>query len=552
MKLTKAFISSTAFLILFCCSSYLHAWEKDKTYPITILHTNDHHGHFWHSENGEYGLAAQKTLVDNIRKEVNENGGSLLLLSGGDVNTGVPESDLLYAEPDFKGMNLIGYDAMAIGNHEFDYPLEILRQQEKWSHFPFISANIYHKSNGQRLFKPFVIFDRQNIKIAVVGLTTEDTVKSGNPHFFDDITFTNPTEEALNIVQELKSTENPDIIIAATHMGHFDDGKAGISSQGDVEMARNLPAATFNLIVGGHTQDPVCMEQENQKQISYVPGTPCAPDRQNGTWIVQAHEWGKYAGRADFEFRNGDFTLIHYQLIPVNLKKEEKQANGKTTYTLYQPEITHDEQMLNLLTPYQKKGETELLKVIGSTNGELIGDRYSVRNKQTNLSRLLLESQIELTNADFAVINSGGVRTSIQPGNITYRDALQVLPFRNVVVYVDLSGRDVERYLAAVANMTLGSGYYPQFANVTLTTDGKNVSEIKIKGEPLKTDKIYRMATLNAISNGGVSYPKLDDKSSHVNTGLSDAGVLADYIKKHSPIDISQYEPDSEIKLITK
>ena len=107
------------------------AWEKDKTYAITILHTNDHHGHFWQNDHGEYGLGAQKTLVDGIRQEVAAQGGSLLLLSGGDISSGVPESDLQDAEPDFRGMNLVGYDAMAIGNHEFDNPLSVLRQQEK-------------------------------------------------------------------------------------------------------------------------------------------------------------------------------------------------------------------------------------------------------------------------------------------------------------------------------------------------------------------------------------------------------------------------------------
>jgi 5'-nucleotidase/UDP-sugar diphosphatase len=548
MESKKTTILAAIQLMLFSYSGCLYAWEKDTVYPITVLHTNDHHGHFWHNDNGEYGLAAQKTLIDGIRAEVKQRGGSVLLLSGGDVNTGVPESDLLFAEPDFKGMNLIGYDAMAIGNHEFDYPLEILRRQQQWSTFPFISANIYQKSSGKRLFAPYATFNLNGVKVAVVGLTTEDTVKSGNPHFFDDILFTNPTEEALKTVTELKQRENPDVVIAATHMGHFDDGNAGASSQGDVEMARNLPANTFDLIVGGHSQDPVCMAQENQKQIDYIPGTPCTPDRQNGTWIVQAHEWGKYVGRADFEFVNGRFTLVRYQLIPVNLKKTETLPDGTVSHRLYQPQIAHDKEMLTLLTPFQDKGQAELLKIIGSVNGELIGDRYSVRNGQTNLSRLVLESQIELTQADFAVINSGGVRTSIQPGTITYRDALQVLPFRNTVVYVDLTGEEIEQYLASIANMTVGSGYYPQLANVTLTTDGKNVSQIKIKGEPLKADKIYRMATLNAITNGGVSYPKLDDRPSHVNTGLSDAGVLADYIKKHSPLEIQRYQANSEIK----
>lgn len=82
-----------------------------------MLHTNEHHGRFWQNRHGEYSMAARKTLVDQIRNEVEGAGGSVLLLSGGDINTGVPESDLQSAEPDFKGMSLIGYDAMAIGNH---------------------------------------------------------------------------------------------------------------------------------------------------------------------------------------------------------------------------------------------------------------------------------------------------------------------------------------------------------------------------------------------------------------------------------------------------
>lgn len=203
------------------------AWEKDKTYAITILHTNDHHGHFWHNDHGEYGLAAQKTLVDQIRQEVASKGGSVLLLSGGDINTGVPESDLQDAEPDFRGMNMVGYDAMALGNHEFDNPLSVLRQQEKWAKFPLLSANIYQKSTNERLFKPYALFDKQGVKIAVIGLTTDDTAKLGNPEYFTDIEFRNPSTEAKQVVEQLRKSEKPDVIIAATHMGHYDDGNHG-------------------------------------------------------------------------------------------------------------------------------------------------------------------------------------------------------------------------------------------------------------------------------------------------------------------------------------
>ena len=129
MKLLQRGVALALLTTFTLASETALAYEQDKTYKITVLHTNDHHGHFWRNEYGEYGLAAQKTLVDGIRKEVAAEGGSVLLLSGGDINTGVPESDLQDAEPDFRGMNLVGYDAMAIGNHYYrGDPYGALRQ----------------------------------------------------------------------------------------------------------------------------------------------------------------------------------------------------------------------------------------------------------------------------------------------------------------------------------------------------------------------------------------------------------------------------------------
>ena len=523
------------------------AWEKDKTYAITILHTNDHHGHFWQNDHGEYGLGAQKTLVDGIRQEVAAQGGSLLLLSGGDINTGVPESDLQDAEPDFRGMNLVGYDAMAIGNHEFDNPLSVLRQQEKWATFPLLSANIYQKSTGQRLFKPYALFDKQGIKIAVIGLTTDDTAKIGNPEYFTDMEFRVPAQEAKQVVEQLRKDEKPDVIIAATHMGHYDNGEHGSNAPGDVEMARSLPVGYLDMIVGGHSQDPVCMAGDNRKQADYVPGTPCSPDRQNGTWIVQAHEWGKSVGRADFEFRNGELKLVHYQLIPVNLKKKVEKADGTSERVYYTQQIAEDPAMMKLLTPFQEKGKAQLGVKIGSVNGKLEGDRSKVRFVQTNLARVMLAAQRERVDADFAVMSGGGVRDSIESGDITYKNVLKVQPFGNTLVHVDMKGSEVEQYLAVVANMKPDSGAYAQFANVSLVADGKGVSEVKINGQPLQADKTYRMATLNFNALGGDGYPKLDGLPSYVNTGFIDAEVLKQYIEKHSPLDAAAYEPKGEI-----
>ncbi len=547
MGLAKSGLALALFMAFGMLSAPAQAYEQDKTYKITILHTNDHHGHFWRNEYGEYGLAAQKTLVDGIRQQVAEQGGSVLLLSGGDINTGVPESDLQDAEPDFRGMNLIGYDAMAVGNHEFDNPLTVLRQQETWAKFPFLSANIYQKSTGERLFKPWALFKRQDLKIAVIGLTTDDTAKIGNPEFFTDIEFRKPADEAKLVIQELQQTEKPDVIIATTHMGHYDNGEHGSNAPGDVEMARSLPQGALAMIVGGHSQNPVCMAAENKKQQDYVPGTPCAPDRQNGIWIVQAHEWGKYVGRADFEFRNGEMKLVNYQLIPVNLKRKVTWDNGKSDRILYTPEIAENQKMLSLLSPFQSKGKAQLDVKIGNINGHLEGDRSKVRFVQTNLGRLILAAQMVRTEADFAVMSGGGIRDSIEAGDITYKDVLKVQPFGNTLVYIDMPGNAVVEYLTAVAQKKPDSGAYPQFANVSFSASGGTLSDLKIKGEPVDPNKTYRMATLSFNATGGDGYPQIDNLPGYVNTGFIDAEVLKKYIQQNSPLDVNAYEPKGEV-----
>ncbi|EPZ5494197.1 TPA: bifunctional UDP-sugar hydrolase/5'-nucleotidase [Citrobacter freundii] len=547
MKFLKRGVALALFAAFALASQPVQAFEKDKTYKITILHTNDHHGHFWRSEYGEYGLSAQKTLVDGIRREVAAEGGSVLLLSGGDINTGVPESDLQDAEPDFRGMNLIGYDAMAVGNHEFDNPLTVLRQQEKWAKFPFLSANIYQKSTGERLFKPWAIFKRQDLKIAVIGLTTDDTAKIGNPEFFTDIEFRKPAEEAKVVIQELQMNEKPDVIIATTHMGHYDNGNHGSNAPGDVEMARSLPEGALAMIVGGHSQDPVCMAAENKKQVDYVPGTPCAPDKQNGIWIVQAHEWGKYVGRADFEFRNGEMKMVNYQLIPVNLKKKVTWEDGKSEHVLYTPEIAENAQMLSLLSPFQNKGKAQLDVKIGAVNDRLEGDRSKVRFVQTNMGHLILAAQMARTGADFGVMSGGGIRDSIEGGDITYKSVLKVQPFGNVVVYADMNGKDVTDYLTAVAQMKPDSGAYPQFANVSFVAKDGKLNDLKINGEPVDPAKTYRMATLSFNATGGDGYPRIDNKPGYVNTGFIDAEVLKEYIQKNSPLEASTYAPNNEV-----
>ncbi|HCH4265835.1 TPA: bifunctional UDP-sugar hydrolase/5'-nucleotidase [Vibrio parahaemolyticus] len=529
-----------------CASQPAHEWNADTTYKLTVLHTNDHHGRFWQNKHGEYGMAARKTLIDDLRDEIQAEGGSVLLLSGGDINTGVPESDLQDAEPDFKGMSKIGYDAMALGNHEFDNPLDVLFKQQDWANFPMLSANIYDKKTGKRLFQPYAMFNKQGIKIAVIGLTTEDTAKLGNPEFIGQVDFRDPKAEAKELIAELKKTENPDLIFAVTHMGHYENGNRGINAPGDVALARYLNEGDLDMIVGGHSQEPVCMEGPNVIKKNFKPGDECQPDQQNGTYIVQAHEWGKYVGRADYDFRNGELSMVSYDLIPVNLKKKIN-VDGQSQRVFVQDEITQDKAMLDFLRPFQEKGQSQLNVKIAESNGKLEGDRDVVRFQQTNLGRLIATAHMERAKADFAVMNSGGVRDSIEAGDITYKDVLTVQPFGNMVSYVDMSGQEVLDYLNIVATKPVDSGAYAQFAGISMRIENDKVTNVFIGNKQLRLDGRYRFTVPSYNASGGDGYPKIDTHPGYVNTGFTDAEVLKDYLESHSPIDVNEYAPSGEV-----
>lgn len=509
---------------------------------LTILHTNDTHGRFWHNDKGEYGMAAQKTLVERLRGEAKAAGSEVLVLSGGDVNTGVPESDLQDAEPDFMAMNSIRYDAMAVGNHEFDNPLTILEKQREWAQFPMISANIYDKASGKRYFDPYKVFKLESgLKVAVLGLTTEDTAQLVDPNNVQTLEFRDPTTEAARLGQQIRDSKEANLVLAITHMGHYENGQHGSNAPGDVEMARALPAGTLDAIIGGHSQNPVCMEPGTpDKYADFKPGDDCLPDQQNGTWIMQAHEWGKYVGRAQFDYQNGKLTLTQYDLIPVNLK----DADG----AFIQEEITKDSELYNTLLTYQEKGQQELGVVIGSTDGVLDGERANVRNKQTNLGRLITTATAEKLGTDFGIVNSGGVRASIAAGDISYRDVLTVHPFGNTVNKATMSGSELAAYLGQVATKTINTGGYAQFGGINMAVDcqAKSVTITSVGGKAFDPAASYSFSIPSFSAAGGDGYPKIDT----INAGLVDAGVLKDYIAAKKTILVADYQPSGEVSYV--
>ena len=296
---------------------------------------------------------------------------------------------------------------------------------------------------------------------------------------------------------------------------------------------------------------------DNTAYADFTPGDDCVPDQQNGTYIMQAHEWGKYVGRADFTFENGELTLDSYALIPVNLKEEvivvdengepelDENDEAITELVFIQDEITKDADLLATLQVYQEAGEAGLDETLATLSGDLNGERADVRSSQTNMGRLIAIAQSDRVNADFGVMNSGGVRASIAEGDITYRDVLTVQPFGNTVTLATMTGTEVKEYLSTVATFTQGAGAYAQITDVNMTVDctAGSVDIISIGDKDFSETDEYTFSIPSFNAAGGDGYPELEV----IDGGTVDADALQAFFVEQGSIVATDYDPIGDI-----
>ena len=520
------------FLYLTLISS--QAFAQSAPIHFTVLHTNDHHGHYWTNAAGEFGMAARQTLFKRIRKEVNEAGGFVLTLSGGDINTGTIESDMWYAEPDFYAMNLLGYDAMALGNHEFDHTLDLTLQQANWANFPFLSANTYSKITGERIFQPYEIFERMGLKVGIVGLTTQASQYITTPLATQWVDFRNPIDDADAVVTELRSQNKADVVIGLTHMGHYPNFQPNIYNQSavdDIRLAQLLPTGALDLIVGGHSQTKICMPAQAHHS-SMQEQSNCLPDKVNGTWIVQAQDWGKYVGRADFVYESGQLTLKRYQLIDVNLQ------GSKTA------RIEPDPEVKAFLTPYYEASKVFSQHIVAHLQRDLNGERTYMRRQQTALGAMVSDAVIQVLDVDFSVMNSGSIRNSLSAGAISRRDILEVLPFKDKLVIVETHGSDLLLYLKKITKILPGTGAFPQFYGITLPrSQPLRMDNVLLNGEPLVADRSYRFGITHFMAYGAGFYAVKDEPETFKleMSNLYQSEILEQFLSDQAAIKLSAY-----------
>ncbi|PYI50305.1 5'-nucleotidase C-terminal domain-containing protein [Paenibacillus flagellatus] len=448
------------------------AAEAAGSRTVTLFHTNDVHARVESTKDVNIGYAEMVALVRSYKKEHPNT----LLIDAGDTFHGQTIANLVRGESIVDIMNAAGYDAMAPGNHDFNYGYARLVELSKRAQFPVVSANV-KQADGERLLAPYVIKEAGGLKIGFFGLTTPETAYKTHPKNVEGITFADPAAEAKAIVAELKG--KVDAIVAIAHLG-VDLSSADTS----IKVARAVPE--IDVILDGHSH--TAME---------------AGRLEGGVLIAQTGEYLKQIGRVDLTFENGKLT--------------SKKASLITKQQVVEQNVQPDPKVLDIVGQVKQAQEAVLQEVVGSAGVKLVGEREVVRKGESNLGNLIADAMLSETGADAAITNGGGIRASIEAGPITKGDVITVLPFGNYIQTKKVKGADIKAALElGVSAYPESLGGFPQVGGLSFEFDpslpkNARITSIAVKGEPLDPERTYVLATNDFMAAGGDNYTMFKD-----------------------------------------
>lgn len=481
--------------------------EVQKVNSIDIITFNDFHGNLSEDvrETGKnIGMAKMVGYVADALK----NNPNTIVVSGGDNYQGSALSNLTYGAPVSEMMKAMGVIASAVGNHEFDWGVQ---RMEKWAEdggFDFLAANIYDTTTGEPVqwAKPYLIVEKDGIKIAFLGLAHPDTVTLTKAENVTGIEFKDPIESAQTWVDYLKEGKaeegTPDVIVALTHIDSKQDRETKEITGLAVELANTI--TDLDAIVSAHSHQTVAGE------VNEVP-------------IVQAYKYGRALGKISIEL-NEDKTVkdITASVDTVYKSKNDLIAdeNASQTYEKYNTE----------LSPI-------LDEVVGTANGEFTHDKS--QPNVTLLGKWVSDMKRKKTGCQVAIQNGGGLRRSLYEGNITMGDLYEIMPFDNTLVTMELSGEDLKKAINhGILNPNMGDG---QFSGLKVEYDKDKEFENRITsisledGTPLEMDKYYTVVINDFMLTGGDSYDFSNAKDV-VNTYIPIRDMLVEAIKEAESI----------------
>lgn len=486
MFVKKRFLIVTmVFVLMFSLIGTALAQEMD----FTVLFTNDTHGRV--EEGGYAGMGFPKlaTLIKEYRSE-----GNVLLLDSGDTFHGQTIVNLNEGEAIVNIMNEMGYDALTLGNHDFNFGQERIKELDEMSDFPLLAANL-----DPLLVEPYVIKEIEGMKIGIFGLATPETTYKTHPKNVEGLTFRDPAVVAQEMVDEL--TGQVDMIIALAHLGISEESE--FTSR---KVAENVSG--IDLIVDGHSHHAL----EEGMMV-------------NDTLIVQAGEYDKNLGVVEVKMVDGAVEDLKASLVT----KEEAE------------DVEKDPDILAQIEEIKAENEEITSAVVGKTSVELNGEREYVRTGETNLGNLLTDAMLAKVDADVAITNGGGIRASIDEGEITKGEIITVLPFGNTTIVKKLTGAqllDVVEH--GVSQYPAHEGLFPQVGGIRIIFDGERpagerVIDLKVQGEPIEYDDVYHVATNDFMAAGGDGYETFANTETVVEAGGLEE-VLMEYISNKGTV----------------
>ena len=477
----------------------LHVTALAEELQLGVISSNDSHGHimpFYHDgEEGWGGMARRRVAIQSARADTDYY---WMVLDGGDVFQGTPISNLLTGFLDIECMNQMGYDAMCLGNHEFDFGYDLIRGRLPDANFPMLSCNVVDKERGVPVSEPFHIFRRGDYRIGVIGLTTETLLSETNPRIADYVDVYDPVPIVKSLATYMRSI-GVDIVIAVGHQGH---GR-------DIEMARAVPE--LDVIVGGHTHTKLD-----------------EPERVGDVLITQSWEWGKQIGvlKMTFERDSDDerFRLAGYD----------------NEYVQMSPDKPEDDGMKAFIRDYDRRFAKEMNRVVCESLQDF--PVSEIRIKENALANMIADSMRQATEADVAYFNGGNFRAGLNEGPVTFGDLYGVLPYDNFLMKVPMPGWKLIEILEH-AGLQYGDGGFPQVSGLRLRyEDMVLVSAQVLQDEEfveIDPDREYLFLTTDFMAIGGDGFPMDEDPYGPGYTGLEQRSAFAEWASQARELEYS-------------
>jgi 2',3'-cyclic-nucleotide 2'-phosphodiesterase/3'-nucleotidase/5'-nucleotidase len=488
---------------------------------ITVLQTNDFHGYLESDSSGRGGSAYMAGKINEIRAAVGAD--NVLLVDAGDEYFGgAPISALAMGESTIDIFNMMGYEVATYGNHEFDKGQEVLQERTAQSDYPWLGANIVLEGTDWDLpswAQPYVIIEKGGVKVGIIGVDTDETPLVTLKGTTDGLVFKDLTQTILHYYDEVKAQS--DALIVMAHMGTADSGPyKGLKTVAQELINAGKPV---DLIIGGHQHEPLS-----------------SPVMVGNTAIVQAGYYGRWLGRADVTIdpATKSLTLDNWQLITIN--------NTLTPDPAVEARVAYwSEQVAPLLE--QPVGTTNVSLVrdynAGSNVGDLVADSMLWKADEYDDGTVNGSVQIAFTNA-------GGLRADVTvpagatlPYTLTWGDTFSILPFGNTLFLMDLTGAQVQALLDQSATLFKGilqsggiSYYWYNDCGCNAPT-AWGAYNVKVGGQPLKRDKVYRVVTNNFLATGGDNFTTFNQGTNRWDTYYDMQQGFNEWIAANSPVN---------------